>query len=733
MEISTTLSYGILNWYPFRQGASVRFMGDCTEGFMEDIISRGLVLTENAPCDYVIAINLLERAQNPQETLGQCRKYLKPEGHLFLVCENRLGLRYFIGDRDPFTHRNFDGVEGYRNFTDKDREILGGRCYARYEIEAFLDAAGWKNRRGYSVLPGLEMPQQMYAWDYLPEENIAIRYTPLYHNPASVFLSEERLYDSIIQNGMFHQMANAYLIDCSMDGKFYEINHVTTSLDRGHENALATIIQKDGKVWKKALYKEGRDRIEALTDNMRYLDKRDIPVVGWTSASASGILMDYIKAPTALEYLRTLIYEDKAAFIEKVCQFLDLILASSEECSDRSSELGPIYEKVFIDMVPLNCFYKDEQFVFFDQEFVIEKYPIHVVLVRALDIIYMGDKSMEAIVPSVFFMKKYNLADKENILRAEGTKFIEKLRHREDLNDFHKEHMADAASINSNRQMMNYSPEEYRRIFWDFLEGAEEKDIYLFGSGLWARKFIAEYGDRVEIKGLLDNNEKNWGKCVDGIEVMNPREITEPQKCKIIICIKNYAAVLIQLEQLGFETYGIYDPYIERMDSTCARAERIPGNIDCAAPNETESGKHQYHTGYVAGVFDLFHIGHLNILKRAKEHCDYLIVGVVSDEQASKGKSRSPYVNERERLEIVKACRYVDEAFILPVVASGTRDVYKKYHFDVQFSGSDYEHDPNWLREQAWLRERGAELIFFPYTESTSSTKLKDAIEKNGE
>jgi hypothetical protein len=71
----------------------------------------------------------------------------------------------------------------------------------------------------------------------------------------------------------------------------------------------------------------------------------------------------------------------------------------------------------------------------------------------------------------------------------------------------------------------------------------------------------------------------------------------------------------------------------------------------------------------------------------------------------------------------------VDEAFLLPVIASGIRDVYKKYHFDVQFSGSDYENDSGWLETQAWLRERGSDLVFFPYTKSTSSTKLKEAIQ----
>jgi hypothetical protein len=72
----------------------------------------------------------------------------------------------------------------------------------------------------------------------------------------------------------------------------------------------------------------------------------------------------------------------------------------------------------------------------------------------------------------------------------------------------------------------------------------------------------------------------------------------------------------------------------------------------------------------------------------------------------------------------------VDEAVKLPLDFCGTRDMYKIYHFDVQFSGSDYVDDPYWLSEKAWLEENGSEMVFFPYTQSTSSTKLKDAIER---
>jgi len=146
---------------------------------------------------------------------------------------------------------------------------------------------------------------------------------------------------------------------------------------------------------------------------------------------------------------------------------------------------------------------------------------------------------------------------------------------------------------------------------------------------------------------------------------------------------------------------------------------------------DVESTPKKYHTGYIAGVFDLFHIGHLNMFKKAKEQCDYLIVGVVTDEGVMDYKKGYPYIPFHERLEIVSSCRYVDKAVEIPYHYSGTRNAYKMYHFDCQFSGSDYMDNPDWLGEKTFLEKQGADLVFFPYTEGTSSTKIKSIIERS--
>ncbi len=132
--------------------------------------------------------------------------------------------------------------------------------------------------------------------------------------------------------------------------------------------------------------------------------------------------------------------------------------------------------------------------------------------------------------------------------------------------------------------------------------------------------------------------------------------------------------------------------------------------------------------GYVPGVFDLFHIGHLRILQRARGRCDVLVAGVVTDEVAFEAKGRMPLVPLEERLEIVSSLTIVDEAVVDRHVDK--RDSWEDVRYDVLFKGSDWEGTERARKLDADLAPLGASLRFFPYTETTSSTKLREILEK---
>ena len=138
-----------------------------------------------------------------------------------------------------------------------------------------------------------------------------------------------------------------------------------------------------------------------------------------------------------------------------------------------------------------------------------------------------------------------------------------------------------------------------------------------------------------------------------------------------------------------------------------------------------ESGK---TIGYTAGCFDLFHIGHLNILRSAKQNCDFLIVGVNSDEAMFAYKHKYPVVPEGERLSIVKAIKYVDEACL--VSDSDKVVAFQKHRFDVIFVGSDHVGEDKWIALEEYLADYGATVKYFGYTQNTSSSQLRHVLDR---
>ena len=131
--------------------------------------------------------------------------------------------------------------------------------------------------------------------------------------------------------------------------------------------------------------------------------------------------------------------------------------------------------------------------------------------------------------------------------------------------------------------------------------------------------------------------------------------------------------------------------------------------------------------GYTDGVYDMFHLGHLNMIREAKKRCDYLIVGVHSDEIVESYKNRRPIINAHDRREIVAAIREVDKAVI-----NQTRDkikLWELYHFDVIYIGDDWKGTERWNNFEKVLAEIGVRVEYIPYTQGISSTMIRQKIE----
>lgn len=141
--------------------------------------------------------------------------------------------------------------------------------------------------------------------------------------------------------------------------------------------------------------------------------------------------------------------------------------------------------------------------------------------------------------------------------------------------------------------------------------------------------------------------------------------------------------------------------------------------------------KNKYKVGYTQGVYDMFHIGHLNLLNHAKEYCDYLIVGVNADELVESYKHKTPVINQEDRRAIVANIKAVDECVIATTLDK--EQAWNDLHFDAIFIGDDWKGNPRWEQTRVDLAKRGVDVVFLPHTEGVRSTILRPESENRVE
>ncbi len=137
-------------------------------------------------------------------------------------------------------------------------------------------------------------------------------------------------------------------------------------------------------------------------------------------------------------------------------------------------------------------------------------------------------------------------------------------------------------------------------------------------------------------------------------------------------------------------------------------------------------GRTKMIIGYTTGVFDLFHVGHIRILKKAKSLCDRLIVGVSTDALVQEAKNKMPIIPFEERMETVLACKYAD--LVVPQTSYDKMEAWKHYKFNLMFVGDDWQGTDKWNKLEEDFQKVGVQIIYFPYTSSTSSTIITEKL-----
>jgi glycerol-3-phosphate cytidylyltransferase len=245
------------------------------------------------------------------------------------------------------------------------------------------------------------------------------------------------------------------------------------------------------------------------------------------------------------------------------------------------------------------------------------------------------------------------------------------------------------------------------------------KQIIIFAAGETFEDYMLHFSESLPPHLIVDNNPEKWGTKKLGYMIQNPETLMSmvSESVHIVICSVYVQEIEKQLKGMGIHQYSIY---VKESASIA-----LPAQIS----SPTEKSK-PYRRGYIAGVFDLFHVGHLNLLQKASDRCDYLVVGVLSDELVIHFKQIKPFIPFEERQAIIQSIQYVNEVVPVSMDNIDKFTAWKLYKFDCIFSGDDWKDSQSWKEDQEKLQRVGSNLEFFPYTKGTSSTQIRALIQQ---
>ena len=385
------------------------------------------------------------------------RSLLKEDGIMLFSGDNRYGIRYFCGEVEPKTGCPFLGING-------DSEIAG-YLFSRSQLMDYIHKAGFPDCKFYYPMPSNQFPQLIYSDEYLPQKDICERLVFYYRNLNSLVASERNLYADILDNHAFQFMANSFLVECGKRQNFSEAIYAAVSTDRGREHSFATVVCRGDIVKKMALYSEGKRNEDIIFQNLMDLKEHGLKIVPHKKEN-NGLSMPYMKEITFSDYLRNLVLErDNKKFVKLLDRLYTQILQSSEHEDEKKSEfpikegenlkLGVILRKAYIDMVPFNCFYKDGEFYFFDQEFVRDYYPAAYTMFRAIKYTYLSIPETQTLVPIEQLKEKYQLEKNWEVFEEEEKRFVNSNRRYDVYEGFYSWTFIDGNRMKKNAESLS--------------------------------------------------------------------------------------------------------------------------------------------------------------------------------------------------------------------------------------------------------------------------------------
>ena len=480
----------LLNWYELKENASVLEMdggyGALTELLCEKagrvttlVRTKGQAEIIGARCrrfsnleirageaeknkkyDYILMAGVLEflcggkkNTSLYSEALKKVINHLSADGTILLATDNRCGLRYFCGEKDPVTGKPFAGLNRYPEGSE-------GYLFNRQELITILSGIPGLKYKFYYPLPDYRFAQLIYTDFCLPGPNVKERLLTPAADHGTLVMEEKRLYEDITVNGAFPFLANSFLIECNTHGTFNAAEYAAVSTDRGREHGFATIVKKD-EVIKRALYPEGGRALYALENNLRDLEKRGVRVVPY-KCGALQMQMPRERRPPLSEVLEKTLWTDPDRYREWFRILYQNILLSSDRGSFSRSKFraygleedkwGYILKKAYIDMIPINCFVDEQEkkLLFFDQEFAGTDIPAGYVMFRALKYTYLFIPGADQIVHLDEMKREYGLEAAWEYYVKEENAFVAENRDYKTYGGFNKWCRRDQKGIGRN-------------------------------------------------------------------------------------------------------------------------------------------------------------------------------------------------------------------------------------------------------------------------------------------
>lgn len=444
-------SQNILNWYPFKKTDNILALGENSEELLDVLNERTNKVTvidifdeknlAKDQYDFIILIGILENWKNVvksniniEELINILGKYLKIDGKILLALDNKFGLRYFAGNPEKILNKKFESLIGYNNEPEKIE------TFTKTKIEIILNKLGY-NTRFYYPLPDYKLPNVIFSDEQLPEYNSIDKYNPYFIENSDIIFNEIDVFREILKTdkNMFTFFANSFLIEatkgeCNKEYKYISFNNL-----RKEEYRLITKVSND-YVEKQMITKKSKKHYENIKDNIRILENNNIKCIDYIENDV--IKSKYMDQKYLLNNVLTEKLEQKKIddFYKILDNYIDIISKNSYKEINCENTVFKKYDievkdkelikslnfvkKGLWDMTFKNCFFKDDEFLFFDQEWEDDNIPVEYILYHSIYYTISLRRFMK--IEDLF--EKYNLMQYIDLFKELDNKMQEKIR-----------------------------------------------------------------------------------------------------------------------------------------------------------------------------------------------------------------------------------------------------------------------------------------------------------------